>query len=351
MTTLTQRLPLLLIVQLFLTASARADDFSAAGPHRVDVVMEPWTDANRDGRVVPVKIYYPSDLTAPAPAVIVSHGLGGSRDGYAYLGRHLASHGYVCVHLTHAGSDTEALRDAVHDASREADKVPDHHAIQSALKKIAANPTNALVRPRDISFAIDRLLELNAKDGPLKAKIDPKKIGVMGHSFGAYTAMAVAGQSFGPAIHFRDERVRAAVVMSPPVRQIKPEQYEPITIPLLLMTGTLDDSPVGGAGANERRKVFDLLVHSDRCLLIFDGGDHMVFSGRPPGMEFTKLPGTIGDASKDAHFQQFVKASTLRFFDAWLKDDEAAKLWLSNDDGAKALLGTDGTWKCEKGRK
>ena len=54
---------------------------------------------------MPVKIYYPVDLSEPAPAVIVSHGLGGSREGYAYLGRHLASHGYVVVHVTHLGSD------------------------------------------------------------------------------------------------------------------------------------------------------------------------------------------------------------------------------------------------------
>ena len=43
----------------------------------------------------------------------VSHGLGGSHEGYAYLGRHLASHGYVVVHVTHLGSDTDALRDAM----------------------------------------------------------------------------------------------------------------------------------------------------------------------------------------------------------------------------------------------
>ena len=37
--------------------------------------------------------------------IVFSHGLGGTRDGYEYLGRHWASYGYVSVHLQHKGSD------------------------------------------------------------------------------------------------------------------------------------------------------------------------------------------------------------------------------------------------------
>jgi predicted dienelactone hydrolase len=217
--------------------------------------------------------------------------------------------------------------------------------------------SNAVNRPHDVSFAIDRLLELNAKEGPLKGRIDAQKIGIAGHSFGAYTAMAIAGQAFARGVSFRDERVRAAVVMSPPVHQPKATQFKPITIPLLLMTGTLDESPLasgaaaeGGSDVDKRRTTFDMLIHSDRYLLIFEGGDHMVFSGRPPGLESVKIPGTGGDAAKDAHFQDFVKASSLRFFDAYLKADQTALHWLSAEDGATALLGKDGTWKHEKAR-
>ena len=34
---------------------------------------------------MPVKIYYPDGTGGPFPVVIVSHGLGGSRDGYEFL--------------------------------------------------------------------------------------------------------------------------------------------------------------------------------------------------------------------------------------------------------------------------
>src|ERR1043166_7563974 len=63
-----------------------------------------WLDTKRE-RTVPVKIYYPSTGNGPFPIIIFSHGLGGSRDGYEYLGRYWTSHGYVSVHVQHIGSD------------------------------------------------------------------------------------------------------------------------------------------------------------------------------------------------------------------------------------------------------
>jgi hypothetical protein len=62
-----------------------------------------WHDATRN-RDVPAKIYYPTTAPSKLPVIIFSHGLGGSRTGYSYLGKFWASHGYVSVHLTHVGS-------------------------------------------------------------------------------------------------------------------------------------------------------------------------------------------------------------------------------------------------------
>ena len=60
----------------------------------------------------------PATNAAPCPVIIFSHGLGGSRDGYEYLGRHWASHGYVSVHSTHIGSDTSALKGTLRPLTR-----------------------------------------------------------------------------------------------------------------------------------------------------------------------------------------------------------------------------------------
>ena len=64
--------------------------------------------------------------------------------------------------------------------------------------------------PRDMSFVITRLLALNARsNGALARRIDPSRIAVAGHSDGGVAALSVA---FDP--RFRDQRIRAAIVLS-----------------------------------------------------------------------------------------------------------------------------------------
>ena len=90
--------------------------WSRPGPHEVAVLLAAWQDSRRQ-RQVPVKIYYPADGAGPFPVIIFSHGLGGSREGYQYLGRHWASHGYVSVHLQHIGSDQAVWENSVMQAA------------------------------------------------------------------------------------------------------------------------------------------------------------------------------------------------------------------------------------------
>ena len=85
-----------------LAADTNALYKSAPGPFAVETVRYDWHDAKRD-RDVPVKIYYPKSGEGPFPVIVFSHGLGGSREGYAYLGDHWASHGYVSGHISGQG--------------------------------------------------------------------------------------------------------------------------------------------------------------------------------------------------------------------------------------------------------
>src|SRR5450432_2590905 len=74
-----------------------------------DFVRFDWNDSARN-RAVPVKIYFPTDGSGPFPVIIFSHGLGGTRETYEYLGRQWAANGYVSVHLQHIGTDDSAWR-------------------------------------------------------------------------------------------------------------------------------------------------------------------------------------------------------------------------------------------------
>ena len=65
-----------------------------------------WTDPARR-RAVPARLYWPRNGTVetPVPLIVFSHGIGGSRRDYSYLGRHWASKGYASLHVQHVGSD------------------------------------------------------------------------------------------------------------------------------------------------------------------------------------------------------------------------------------------------------
>jgi hypothetical protein len=109
-----------------------------------------------------------------------------------------------------------------------------------------------------------------------------------------------------------------------------------VRIPILLMTGTRDDSPVGETKAAERRVPFDAIKNAEEYLVIFTGGDHMVFSGRP------RLRGA--ERGRDARFHELICMSTTAFWDAHLKGDAAAKTWLAGG-GFEKVLGEDGTFE------
>jgi hypothetical protein len=103
-----------------------------------------------------------------------------------------------------------------------------------------------------------------------------------------------------------------------------------VTVPVFYMTGTHDDSPLGDTKAAERRIPFDHTNHSPGAyLLTLDGADHMTFAGR-----LAPRPG-------DEEFQKQIRLACTAFWDAYLKDDAAAKKWL-NDGGFKQELGDGG---------
>ncbi len=85
----------------------------------------------------------------------------------------------------------------------------------AALKK-AASVANFQLRVQDVSAILDQLEAWNKDDKHrLAGRLDPKRIGMSGHSFGAVTTQAISGQKFALGKSVADKRIKAAVVMSP----------------------------------------------------------------------------------------------------------------------------------------
>ena len=327
---------LLVLALGFVPVSLRARETNGAaagykqskGPFEIGTVENEWLDQKRS-RKVPVKTYFPKSGAGPFPVIIFSHGLGGTREGYEYLGRHWASHGYVSVHVQHIGSDSAVWSEGRLDQ------------LMRNMEKAAASMENITNRPLDVSFAINQMEKLNREDSALKDRLDLSRVGVAGHSFGAFTTMAIAGEVFvapgGRQITFTDPRVKAAIPMSTPVNRSWPglnTGFEHINIPCLHMTGTRDASPIGRTLPEDRRVPYDLSKGADKFLVTFQGGDHMIFSGR----------GRMRGDEKDELFQKYIRESSTAFWDGYLKGDRAAKKWLV-DGGFKAVLGTDGEFE------
>ncbi len=298
---------------------------TAAHAAAVDTLLGEWTDASRSNRVIPYKIYVPHDATAPAPVVIFSHGLGGNRNGAEYLLSFLAEHGYIAVAVQHPGSDTQAI-------------FPGGRVNNGGLFA-AITPEAAADRFRDIPFAIDELENMNANDARLKGRMDLTKLGMSGHSYGAITTMALAGQGFGPGggFSFGDDRISAAIAYSPskPKQGDPAESFASIRMPTFHMTGTNDQNPLDSSDPVENRQIpYRNITNADKYLIVFKGGDHMIFSGRG-------LKGEL--RTQDPRFHAWIQKASLAFWDAYLRDNAEAKTYLSGGKFA-AELGSDGTF-------
>jgi predicted dienelactone hydrolase len=276
-------------------------------------------------REIPIRVYLPREKT-PAPVVLFSHGLGGSREGSVYLGNHWAARGYVAVFLQHPGSDDSVWKD----------KPP---AQRLAAMRAAADLENFMLRVEDVRAVLDQLEQWNKASGnPLSGRLDLKRIGMSGHSFGAVTTQATSGQRFVRGAGFTDSRIKAAVIMSPsgPRRGGDPAQaFGGVKIPWMLLTGTRDTAPIGDATIESRLSVFPGLPVGGKYELVLYNAEHSAFTDRA-------LPGDSQPRNPNHH--RSILALTTAFWDAWLRDDPNARKWLDGD-GPRKILDKEDRWQ------
>ncbi|MBF9142747.1 alpha/beta hydrolase family protein [Hymenobacter properus] len=192
----------------------------------------------------PLRVLYPSptpsraesvgpytlDVAREAPIspggfrlVLVSHGTGGSGLVYRNLAHHLARHGFVVG-------------------------LPEHPHNNRDDDSWAHTPQNLRARPRHLQLCIDALLQ------QFPSSLKPSAVGLIGHSMGGYTALALAGGQPTatprdtpdwqnrpiPVPH--DERVKALVLLAPATPWFMAEgALRAVRVPILLMEAEKDE--------------------------------------------------------------------------------------------------------------
>lgn len=316
-----------LLLPLFLAARTVGATYDPlATPEGIAVAHEDLAlhDAERS-RDIPLRVYLPADTNAAA-VVLFSHGLGGSREGCAYLGEHWAARGYVAVFLQHPGSDESVWKEQ---------PVPE----RMAAMREAASGKNFMLRVKDVPAVLDRLAEWNGSRGhPLCGRLDLDRVGMSGHSFGAVTTQAVGGQTFPwVGARFTDGRIKAAIAFSPsgPKRGDAVAAFGSVGIPWLLMTGTRDVAVIGDTDVASRLAVFPALPKGDKYELVLFDAEHSAFADRA-------LPGdTMG---RNPNHHRAILALSTAFWDAYLGRKADALAWLRGD-GARSVLEEKDRWQ------
>ena len=158
------------------------------------------------------------------PLIIIAHGASAHGIYDVKHAHNLASHGYIVAVITY-GDDRTQVEDGLN-----------HYA--------------GFLRPLLTKAVLDSILESET----FGAHIDSDNIGITGHSFGGFTALAIAGGPFqGNTATVSDERIKAGVIAAPwvggnydgsDVFAFGPNNSElkRVTAPMICLFGTKDES-------------------------------------------------------------------------------------------------------------
>ncbi|HEX7832088.1 MAG TPA: alpha/beta fold hydrolase [Thermoanaerobaculia bacterium] len=307
----------------------------ALGDSPVGVIPDVNIRDDARNRDYQISIEYPTRGTN-FPLLIFSPGYGASNRSYVGLSSSWTSNGYVVIRTSHA------------DSGRVPSPDTDVWSTQT--------PSDWRNRVRDVTYLIDTLDKLEERFPELQGKIDHSKIGVGGHSYGAFTAMLVGGaKTFPGAVSYADPRVKAIVAMSPQgpgdVRGLTTESFASVNVPALFMTGTSDNGMSETETPEWRREAYALSPAGNKWLVVLDGARHASFTGRTEDLvrpierrdpnvdsmgspNITQLPRTSGRNAATLSIRERmifnrVKGLSLAFWDLALKGDEKGREALS----------------------
>lgn len=330
--------------------SAPQYDPVETGPFGVGVRTLEVRDANR-ARVFPCEIWYPAAsleaagppaeqrdaAAAPGlhPLIIFSHFSGGGRRTATYLTTHLTSHGYAVAAIDHSEVVAPEL-----GPSPEEDRADRARRIDAIIGS----------RVPDLRVVLSALTGPSSLAKLAGIGLDPDVVGVAGHSFGGWTALAAPEQ---------EPRIRAVVALAPGGSSRPVPGVLPLTlafgwtrpVPVLILTGDRDvPVPLEGvqeifARAPEPKQMFvlrraDHQHFADDVETSHEALRAMTLPGEAAWMSAAMLP--MSELCPGEHGHLFARSLTLAHLDSALRGNPAAREFLaSRAERALAERGVD----------
>lgn len=314
-------------------------DLRQPGPYPVNREVWYLTDESRD-RSFYVDVYLPQGVTEEEiPVIIFSHGLSSRPEDYSDELTHLASYGYLVAAPQHVASDIIYLEEMFQG----------YH--QNIFKA-----TEFIDRPLDISFVIDELERRNLSE--FQGKLDLEHVGVGGHSFGGYTALAVGGavidfdylqggceRAYGGVsvslllacralelprenYQLRDERVQAVFAINPVIRYLFGETgISKIEIPTILFSGSKDPA---APPAVEQLLPFTWLKVPNKYWALIEGQAHVNFTKLDGGIQETIDTTTYLTLPSQNLINDYANSIALAFAETYVRQNEDYRIYLQS---------------------
>jgi predicted dienelactone hydrolase len=298
------------------------------------------TDAKRQ-RTFDYDLYFPqstsgSNPTSPFPLIVISHGVAEDKETFAYLAQHLASYGFAVAILEHPGSDAKK--------------------IQEYISGLGESPKaeELINRPLDVKFLLDNL----ESDASLQRKINFQQIGAVGHSYGGYTTLALAGATIdfeqvrkvcnpnkllNPSAFLQcradellnknnlpdiqDPRIKAVMVLNPLSSVIFGQKgLSKIQVPVMMVGGSQD---IITPTVPEQIRPYTWLTTPIKYLSIIENGTHFSVSEKVNSREqVVPVPPTL-IGPNPAIAQTYIKALGVAFFQTHSANQAQYKTYLS----------------------
>jgi len=301
------------------------------------------SDSER-ARKMTTDLYLPHSRTRH-PIVVISHGLGSDRLTFAYLAEHLASYGFAVVVPQHSGSDSNQLAEFLKGKARD-----------------ITSPQEFVDRPTDVSKLLNELEQLSRSDPNLQGRLDLQNVGIVGQSFGGYTALAVAGATLQPQhlktmcqtsqdslnlslslqcevtqlsqlpSHLSDPRIKAAIAINPFSSAIFGQAgLSQIRVPTMIVASSAD---MLAPALPEQIQPFTWLTTPNKYLVLINNATHFSGLGSSPNETVSVPPFLVGTNPAPVH--QYIKALNVAFFKTHLMNQQQYRSYLTADY-AKAI--------------